>query len=243
VGQSVPAGTLASWIDEAQEEISVDYGKRIRLWYPRQISVTTADINAAADVIPIENGASVPLAPDYVILGVGSTIEKVSYLNVVGNSMVGVERGVHGTTANIWAAGTQVSLPADAGVEHDLPDDLFILHEVRDIDNFPVMAYQVDAENKILFFNDGAYRIIYTPTPERIDPNDNASMPVVHSMFHNLLLIYCQAKHWQKLAEGIPGEEQKAITLLSEFAARVSRVGAKLRANENQNYEIGMELW
>lgn len=242
-GENISAAKLARYINSAQIEIAKWYGKRVSMWFPTAIVKTTEDINETDTVVPVETTLCVPAPPAYVCLGYGAAAEVIYYSNISGNSLIGVRRGQDGTAPNIWPAGTDVSMLAEAGIEMDLPENLLELHEVRDVELMPTFAYQVTEDNKITFFQDGYYRIIYTRSPEPIDWKDVSSMPEVHEAFHNDIIQYCIGRHWQEIAEGIQGEEQRALTLLNIFDRNITMTARKLRRNSNQQYTIGIELW
>lgn len=242
-GENISASKLARYINSAQIEIAKRYGKRVSYWFPTSIVKTTAPLSQTDNEVPVESAICVPAPPNYVCLGYGGAAEIIYYSNISGDTLIGVKRGQNGTAPNVWPEGTDVSMLAEAGIEMDLPSNVLELHEVRDTNLMPTFAYQVTEDNKITFFQDGFYRIIYTRSPVPIDWKDVSSMPEVHEAFHNDIIQYCIARHWQELAEGIQGEEQKALTLLTIFERSINATARLLRRNANQQYTIAIELW
>lgn len=243
VGESIDAGVLGTWIDEAQIEIAKLFGKRVSQVIPIPLTTLSVGINSEVEVIPVTDITTIPAYPDYVAIGDWNNYEIVYYENMAGANLTEVTRGMNGTLPDSWTAGTNVRLNPISGVEHELPDDLLSLHEVRDTDDAPYFGWQVTADYKLHFFNDGMYRIIYTKVPDPIDFMENGSTPEVHAVFHNDLITYCLSKHWEEIAEGIPDEENKSLALMAQFNRRIRESARLLNRNPNQQYTIGINLW
>ena len=240
-GETVDIVTLGSRIDEAQIEIAKYFGRRSTSWYPPAVTTLAAGVDADAETIQLVSGLDMPDedATVYAYLGTGAEAELISYDELVGDQLQDVERGLN-DDANEWPIGTSVSIPVQAEIEEDLPDDFLIVHEVRDLDNMPFFGYQISEDMRILFFRSGLYKLIYTRVPEPIDITDNSAVPEVHAVFHNDILNYCIAKHWEDLGEGIPNEENKANNMKANFYWNVERAAKVLRRNVNQQYTIGV---
>jgi len=243
VAEDIDPVILAGRIDEAQIEISKRFGKRSSQWYPVPVTEVASGVSVNDDIIHLDSGVNMPDPPAVVNLGNGPEAEKINYGTIVGDQLQDVKRGVGSTEANEWPVGTPVSIPVEAQMESDLPDDYLIVHEVRDLDNNPFFYYQISEEMQIAFFEEGLFKLIYTPVPEPIDYTDDNAKPVVHKAFHKDIVIYCVAKHWEDLAEGIQSEEQKAQGLLQQFYGNVDSSARALERNVNQQFELGFRLW
>jgi len=242
VAEDIDPAILAGRIDEAQIEISKRFGKRDSCWYPTKSGETTEVVGINDDYVFMDTVENMPDPPNVAYLGTGQNAEKVSYGNIGGNQLLEVKRGLDGIV-NEWPVGTPVSLPERAGIEVDLPDDFLLVHEVRDLNNNPFFHYQISEEMRIAFFEEGLYKLIYTPVPDPIDYTDDNAKPVVHKVFHKDIVIYCVAKHWEDFAEGIQSEEQKVQNLLQQFYGNVEGSARTLERNNNQQYTIGFQLW
>lgn len=69
-------------------------------------TVTTAEITASAQSIPVSSTAVFPAGPNLATLGTGDDAEVVQYAAISGNELTGCVRGFGGTTAKIWPADT-----------------------------------------------------------------------------------------------------------------------------------------
>lgn len=69
-------------------------------------TVTTAEISASAQSIPVESLAAFPDAPNLATLGTGDDAEVVLYNSKGASSLEGCIRGFGGTTAKIWPSDT-----------------------------------------------------------------------------------------------------------------------------------------
>ncbi len=243
IGENVDAVVLGNLIDEAQIEVSKRFGARVHAWYPRPIVYTTQEISATDVLIPLDNVNMVPVPPGKLSLGLGEMTETVFYDSLTLDSLSDVVRGEDETVARIWPVETPLSRLPFAGIEHDLPDDCLEIHEVRDINDLPVFGYQVNAQMKMRFFADGFHKLIYTKVPEPINYEDNGAVPEVHPIFHGDLIVYCIAKHWEEVAEGIAGEENKAMSLMAQFVRKIEDSSRILKRNQNQQLTIGHQLW
>jgi hypothetical protein len=241
-GSTISTGKLAGYIDEAQIEIAKRYGKRVSIWYPTAETTLSAGVDADSVIIPVVDVLLLPEAPDSVYLGLGADAELISYTATVGNTLTGVTRGEN-DIEEAWPAGTPVTLEPEAGTEYDLPEDCLIVHEVRDVDNVHAFDYQITAENKISFFASSHFKMIYTKIPDLIDKDDNDAVPEVSPLFHPAIVKYCVAQHWEDIAEGIPGEENKATKLMAQFYGMVEDAAKHLKRNPNQQHQIGIKLW
>lgn len=243
VGENVDAVFLGNLIDEAQIEVSKRFGVRTYMWYPRPIVYTTQEISETDVLIPVDNVNYLPVPPNELSLGLGELTETISYNNTTFDSLSEVTRGEGDTTARIWPLGTPVSRLPLAGIEHTLPDDCLEVHEIRDVDDMPVFGYQINQAMKMRLFNDGYHKLIYTKVPDPINYEDNGAVPEVHPVFHSDLIVYAIAKHWEMLAEGIAGEENKAMSLMAQFVRKVEESARMLKRNQNQQLTIGHQLW
>lgn len=249
VGEPIPLGYLAVYIEEAQLEIAKTYGDRESIWYPTAFAETSAHVADDAVVVPLEAGHGLADEAGKVCLGLGPTAEIITYQNVVANQLTGVERGQDGTEAQAWDANTEVTLPPDAGNVYAMPSDLLIRHEMRDKDEKPIFDYQVSEDMQLMFFKDGWYRLIYTPVPGSVNHNEPNSEPDAHPAFHGDIVQYCIAKHWEEVAsvsnldDDINKYNTMCTNLLRRFYSRIAETGKKLGRNSNQQYEIGFRLW
>lgn len=64
---------------------------------------------ATATSIVLENASVLPEAPNLAVLGSDETAEIIRYNAIDSNILSGVERGINGTTAKAWSAGTNVA--------------------------------------------------------------------------------------------------------------------------------------
>lgn len=71
-------------------------------------TVTTAEITASAQSIPVSSTAVFPAGPNLATLGTGDDAEVVQYAAISGNELTGCVRGFGGTTAKIWPTDTVV---------------------------------------------------------------------------------------------------------------------------------------
>lgn len=71
-------------------------------------TVTTAEITASAQAIPVSSTAVFPAGPNLATLGTGDDAEVVQYAAISGNELTGCVRGFGGTTAKIWPTDTVV---------------------------------------------------------------------------------------------------------------------------------------
>lgn len=239
-GEKITTVELASRIDKAQIEIAKKHGERLSYWYPRPVTETSAPIDDQVQTIPVVSTADILDPPGTIYLGTGSDVERMTYNLVAGNQLQQVQRSVPGRN---WPQGTPVRMALQPRTEADLPADYLISHEVMSLGNWPYKGYQISKEMKILFFLEGLYKLIYTPVPEAIDHQDNASVPTVHRAFHEDIVTFCLAKHWEKIADGIPGEEEKAFRLMRSFQRSVEDTAHLLRRNVNERHQIDYELW
>ena len=69
-------------------------------------TVTTAEITASAQSIPVSSTAVFPAGPNLATLGTGDDAEVVQYAAISGNELTGCVRGFGGTTAKIWPTDT-----------------------------------------------------------------------------------------------------------------------------------------
>lgn len=69
-------------------------------------TVTTAEITASAQSIPVSSTAVFPAGPNLATLGTGDDAEVVQYTAISGNELTGCVRGFGGTTAKIWPTDT-----------------------------------------------------------------------------------------------------------------------------------------
>ena len=243
IGADVPAATMGRWVDSAQIEIAKRYGKRMTYWYPPAITALRTDIEAHHTTIPLDNALMVHEPPDKVIIGHGGLYEVVKYNDADHAELKDVERGQDNTQPLDWPLGTAIRDMPVARMEHDLPQDILTLHEVRDLNNKPIFEYHVTPNGLISVFSETQYYIVYTRVPEPIDYNDNDAEPEVHTVFHNDIIMFCLSRYWQSIAEAIPSEENKAQLLLNEFTRSVELAAKHLKRNENQQYTIGYKLW
>jgi hypothetical protein len=241
IGASLPTSTLGRWVNAGQIEISKRYGNRIRFWYPPPLTYLSHDTARDETEILVVDGLALPEPPDVVLIGDGGLYEVVEYADGNHRMITGVQRGLDGEAQN-WPAGTAVRPIAVTNAEYDLPADIMTLHEVRNNRNKPVFKRHATADGKIAVFEPGMYYIIYTRVPERIDHEDDNAELEIHPVFHNDIITFCLAKYWQSIAEGIPGEEQKAQMLMGEFTRSVEMSAKHLNRLENQQYTIGYEL-
>ena len=243
IGATVNASTLGRWINAAQVEISKSYGKRTRMWMPPFAATLTADITAQVDTILVDGAENLPESSTRVMIGDGGLNEIIYYETSDHLSLIDVQRGMDGTTALPWPAGTEIRELPVAGKEYPLPDDILTLHDVRDTSNSPIFNHHITPDNMISVFGPGAYYINYTKVPAPIDYEDNGALIEVHSVFQDDIVQYCLYRYWQSIAEGIPGEENKAQLLLSEFNRSIEKSAKHLKRIPNQQYTIGVELW
>lgn len=239
-GTTIDTATLAGYIDEAQIEIAQVYGKRVGLWYPLPETYLTAGIGVGDVTIPVISVDDLPVAPGEAMIGTGPLSEKVSYASIVGNTLAGVTRGPN---ARVWPTGTAVTLIPESGVEYDLPDDILERHEVRDEAGVDYFNYQVTEDNKITFFESGQFKLIYTKIPDPIDKDDALAVPEVNPVFHRAIVKYCIAQYWEAVADGIPGEENKATMLMAKFYNMIDKAAKRLKDNPNQQHTIAFKLW
>lgn len=68
-----------------------------------------ADITADATSITVTDGSALPAGPNLAVIGDDSSAEVVSYTTKSSNTLSGVVRGLGGTTASAWTAGTEVA--------------------------------------------------------------------------------------------------------------------------------------
>ena len=68
-----------------------------------------AELSASATSMSLNNASVLPSAPNLAVIGDGSTAEVVSYTTISGNTVSGLIRGLGGTTASVWASGTDVA--------------------------------------------------------------------------------------------------------------------------------------
>jgi len=242
-GESIATASLASRIDKAQIEIAKMFGKRSEYWYPPYVAELEQSIGKEDTTLHLDSTVDMPEPPATAYLGTGPEAEGISYGNIVSSTLQDVQRGVEGTEPNEWPAGTGVRFSQDAGTEHGLPDDYLIVHEVRGTDNMPEFGYYISEQMRIAFYKEGLYKLIYTPVPEPIEHTDNAAVPEVHPVFHEDIITFCVAKHWEEIAEGIQGEEQKALNLKQQFYRNIEESARTLKWNVNQQYTIGIKLW
>ena len=71
-------------------------------------TVTTAEITASAQSIPVSSAAVFPAGPNLATLGTGDDAEVVQYTAISGSELTGCVRGFGGTTAKIWPTDTVV---------------------------------------------------------------------------------------------------------------------------------------
>ena len=71
-------------------------------------TVTTAEITASAQSIPVSSTAVFPAGPNLATLGTGDDAEVVQYTAISGSELTGCVRGFGGTTAKIWPTDTVV---------------------------------------------------------------------------------------------------------------------------------------
>lgn len=71
-------------------------------------TVTTAEITASAQAIPVSSTAVFPAGPNLATLGTGDDAEVVQYAAISGNELTGCVRGFGGTTAKIWPTDTVI---------------------------------------------------------------------------------------------------------------------------------------
>lgn len=69
-------------------------------------TVTTAEITASAQAIPVSSTTVFPAGPNLATLGTGDDAEVVQYTAISGNELTGCVRGFGGTTAKIWPTDT-----------------------------------------------------------------------------------------------------------------------------------------
>ena len=69
-------------------------------------TVTTAEITASAQSIPVSSTAVFPAGPNLATLGTGDDAEVVQYTAISGSELTGCVRGFGGTTAKIWPTDT-----------------------------------------------------------------------------------------------------------------------------------------
>lgn len=69
-------------------------------------TVTTAEITASAQAIPVSSTTVFPAGPNLATLGTGDDAEVVQYAAISGNELTGCVRGFGGTTAKIWPTDT-----------------------------------------------------------------------------------------------------------------------------------------
>ena len=69
-------------------------------------TVTTAEITATAQAIPVDNIGVFPAGPNLATLGTGDDAEVVQYTAAADGQLTGCVRGFGGTTAKIWPADT-----------------------------------------------------------------------------------------------------------------------------------------
>lgn len=241
VGMPISAVVLGQYIDEAQTEIAFHYGKRKSVWYGEPIAQTVGHTDEDADTIVLTNLDDLP-EDNFLYLGVGRDAELISYADVGAIELQQVERARNHVKSE-WPEGTEVRPALISGMKYDLPEDYLEVHHVRDIKENPVFRYQISEEMKLVFFDDGLYKLLYTPVPVPIDYTDNNSMPEVHDAFQHDIVYYCTMKEWEKMAEGIPAEEQKVNLMYTKFLNRIEEKARKLRRNVNQQYEIEYQLW
>ena len=132
---------------------------------------------------------------------------------------------------------------AEAGEEYDLPSDHLITQMVKDSNGDETFAYTVTPEGKIIFTVAGDYTLQYTKVPDPIDREENDSVPEVHDIFHQAILKFCIARHWEEISEGIPSEEAKAKNLKNDFFRMVDEAAHLLRRRTKQQYNIAIEPW
>ena len=241
VGMSVPTVVLGQYIDEAQTEIAMQYGKRISTWYAPAIAETVGVTLEDDDTIELNNVDDLP-EDNFLYLSYGKEAELIRYKEVVGTELHGVERASNRVSGE-WPEGTSVRPWRIADHKFDLPEDFLEILHVRDVHESPMFDYQISEEMKLVFFRNGLFKLLYTPVPVPINHMDTGSIPEVHSVFQHDIVYYCTIKAWEKLAEGIPAEEQKVNNMYSKFRRRLEQKARKLNRNVNQQYEIEYQLW
>ena len=68
-----------------------------------------AELSAVATSMTLSDASVLPTAPNLAVLGNDSDAEVVSYTTITGNVVSGLIRGLGGTTASVWAIGTDVA--------------------------------------------------------------------------------------------------------------------------------------
>ena len=241
MGMTVPAVVLGQYIDEAQTEIAFHYGKRKSVWYGDPIAQTVGHTDEDADTIILTNLDNLP-EDNFLYLGEGKNAELISYADVGAIELQQVERARNHVKSE-WPEGTEVRPVYIKGIKYDLPEDFLEIHHVRDVGENPMFRYQISEEMKLVFFENGLFKMLYTPVPIPINYMDNNSTPEIHDSFQHDIVYYTTMKAWEKLAEGIPAEEQKVNQMYTKFLNRVEEKARKLRRNVNQQYEIEYKLW
>ena len=69
----------------------------------------SANITASDTTITVENGNYLPDAPNLAVIGSNDNAEVIIYTAKSGNTLSGITRGVGGSTASVWTAGTSVA--------------------------------------------------------------------------------------------------------------------------------------
>lgn len=167
---------------------------------------------------------------------IGEPVPAAAFAQRVDDAVIEIAK-LHGVRAGH-------DYPDNAGVEQDLPTDLLVIHEVTDDNHIPIVEYRVTAEDTIIIYLEGEHRLIYTRVPDPIDyDNPDSAEPDIHPIFHNNIIAYCVAKHWEEISEAIPEEEGKAQSLLAQFFKKVEDSALVLGRNPNQLHQIGYKLW
>ncbi len=243
IGAGLPTSTVGRWVNSAQIEIAKRYGTRTRYWYPPVLATLPADIGPAAVDMVLNGAINMPEPPVSVIIGDGGLYEVITYQTADHIGIYDITRGDQGTTALDWPSGTELRALPVSSTEYDLPADILTLHEVRSQTNQPIFKYHATPDRKISVFAGGMYYINYTRVPVPIDTTDAEAVLEVHPVFENDVVTFCLSRYWQGIAEAIPGEENKAQILMSEFVRSVEASAKHLNRIENQQYTIGFELW
>lgn len=67
------------------------------------------ELSAVATSMTLADASVLPTAPNLAVIGDDSDAEVVSYTAITGNVVSGLVRGLGGTTASVWASGSEVA--------------------------------------------------------------------------------------------------------------------------------------
>ena len=133
------------------------------------ITLLTSAITAAATTIVLDNAAVVPAAPCLAVIGAGDDAEIIKYTDKSGNTLTGVTRGINGTTAKSWSAGTIVARNFTSF------DQKLIQDNIEDLDNRMRTEYYTRPETDAAL---AAEEITGTAAGSAVSVDDAVEAPV-----------------------------------------------------------------